>query len=185
MNRTRNMTLVAIFTALTAIGAFIRIPLPFVAITLQTIFVFMAGILLGKKLGALSQLLYVGIGLIGIPIFTEGGGPGYVLQPSFGFLISFIIAAYVIGLILEKKEINYINTLLASFAGLIITYLIGVPYLHIILNNVVGVKMSILDSMKAGMLVFLAGDFIKIAIITLITPKIYRALKDSVLKNLT
>src|SRR5690554_3306355 len=103
MLKTRNMTLVSIFTALTAIRAFIRIPLPFVAITLQTIFVYMAGILLGKKLAALSQLLYVAIGLIGIPIFTEGAGPGYILQPSFGYLLAFIVAAYIIGLIMENR----------------------------------------------------------------------------------
>ncbi|MEJ6951418.1 biotin transporter BioY [Natronospora cellulosivora (SeqCode)] len=184
MNNTRNMTLVAIFTALSAIGAFIRIPLPFVAITLQTIFVFMAGILLGKKLGALSQLIYVGIGLIGIPIFTEGGGPGYVLMPSFGYLIGFIVAAYIIGLIMENREVNYLNTCLASLAGLIIIYIIGVPYLHIILNNVSNLDMSIWDSLKAGMIVFLAGDLLKVFIVTVITPQIYKALKNTVLKDL-
>ncbi|MFW5981181.1 MAG: biotin transporter BioY [bacterium] len=184
MTNTRNMTLVAVFTALSAIGAFIRIPLPFVAITLQTIFVFMAGILLGKNLGALSQILYLALGLIGIPIFTEGGGPGYILRPSFGYLLGFILAAYVVGLIIEKKEINYLNTFLASVCGIIVIYLLGVPYMHIILNYVSNIEMTIWDSLKAGMLVFLTGDLIKILIVTVITPPIYTALKDSVLKNL-
>ena len=184
MIKTRNMTLLAIFTALSAIGAFIRIPLPFVAITVQTIFVFMSGILIGKKLGALSQLIYVTLGLIGIPIFTEGGGPGYILKPSFGYLLGFIAAAYVIGLIIENKEINYLNIFIASLSGLFVTYLIGVPYLHIILNNVVNVDMSLWNSLTAGMIVFLPGDIIKILIITIITPQIYRALKDTVLSEI-
>ena len=102
--KTKNLILVSLFAALTAVGAFIRIPIPFVPFTLQYLFCAFAGILLGPKLGALSQIIYVGMGLIGIPVFTEGGGIAYVFKPTFGYLIGFIVAAYVIGKIAEKIQ---------------------------------------------------------------------------------
>ena len=83
--KTRDIVLTALFAALTAIGAFIRIPTPWSSFTLEIFFVCMAGILLGAKLGALSQAIYIALGLIGLPNFTSGGGPGYEFQPTFGY----------------------------------------------------------------------------------------------------
>lgn len=81
----------AIFTALIAIGAFIQIPVPYMDyFTLQFFFVLLAGILLGSKLGGLAVLLYVVIGLLGIPIFAAGGSLAYIVRPSFGYLLGFI-----------------------------------------------------------------------------------------------
>lgn len=177
MNKTRNMILVSLFTALTAIGAFVRIPLPFIPLTLQIVFVLLSGLILGKKLGALSQLLYLGLGLIGIPIFTEGGGPGYVLKPSFGYLVGFVLAAYLSGLILEKREANIYNSILAALTGLISIYIIGVPYLFFVLNNIAGVTTTFSGAIKIGFLTFLPADLVKVLIVTLITPGISRRLK--------
>ncbi len=88
--KTKMLLLTALFAALTAVGAFLKIPIPPVAITLQTLFMVLAGLLLGAKYGALSQLVYVALGLVGLPIFTQGGGFSYVLMPSFGFLLGLI-----------------------------------------------------------------------------------------------
>lgn len=90
MSRTRTITLCGLFAALTAIGAFIKIPLPppLVPFTLQFLFCALAGVLLGSKVGALSQLIYVLVGLVGIPVFTEGSGLHYVVKPTFGYLIT-------------------------------------------------------------------------------------------------
>lgn len=99
----RTMTRVALFAALTAVGAFIRIPLGYSSITLQTFFTAMAGCVLGPWYGALSQLVYVALGLVGLPIFTQGGGIGYLMQPTCGFLIGLIPAAWVIGRIAGRK----------------------------------------------------------------------------------
>ena len=90
----RTMTRVALFAALTAVGAFIRIPLGYSSITLQTFFTAMAGCVLGPWYGALSQLVYVALGLVGLPIFTQGGGIGYLMQPTCGFLIGLIPMAF-------------------------------------------------------------------------------------------
>lgn len=96
-SKTRSLILAALFAALTAIGAFLKIPLGALSLTLQFFFTAMAGVLLGPRWGAASQAVYVALGLMGLPVFTLGGGLGYVFQPSFGFLLGLIPAAWVIG----------------------------------------------------------------------------------------
>lgn len=105
MNKTRDLAYMALFTALTAVGAFIKIPIPVVPFTLQFLFTMLAGILLGAKRGAGSVLCYVILGLIGLPIFAEGGGIGYVLNPKIGYLIGFVLGAYVTGYIVRKVAV--------------------------------------------------------------------------------
>lgn len=106
----RSMAYCALFTALIAIGTFIKIPIPYIPITFQVMFVLLAGMLLGPRLGALSVALYVTIGLVGLPVFTQGGGFGYVLQPTFGYLIAFIFAAYLTGWIVRGSVVlNYLR----------------------------------------------------------------------------
>ena len=79
-NRSRDMALVALFAALTAVGAFIRIPVPVVPFTLQFLFTNLAGLLLDAKRGAAAAGVYMAAGLIGVPVFTQGGGPWYVMK---------------------------------------------------------------------------------------------------------
>ena len=135
---TRDLILCALFTALSAIGAFIRIPVPLVPFTLQITFTTLAGLLLGSKKGAISVAVYVLMGLIGIPVFTQGGGFSYVLKPSFGFLVAFIIGAFVTGLIVEKKQNpSFLRILGASFAGMAFVYVLGAIYFYIICNFVI------------------------------------------------
>ena len=100
--KTRDLIYCALFAALTAIGAFLHFQLFQATITLQFFFTAMAGLLLGAKLGALSQLLYVVLGLVGVPIFAAGGGFGYIFNPTFGFLLGLIPTAWVIGKIAER-----------------------------------------------------------------------------------
>lgn len=143
MRNTRNLILVAVFAALTAIGAFIRIPIPYVPFTLQYLFCALAGVILGSKLGALSQIVYVVIGLVGVPVFTEGGGFNYIFKPTFGYLIGFIIAAYVIGKIRENiKELTFIKAIFMLLSGLFFIYLFGVVYLYISYNLYLGKNIS-------------------------------------------
>lgn len=139
-SRTRSMILCGLFAALTAVGAFIRIPMPlFDYITLQTLVVLLAGLLLGAKQGALSLLVYLLVGLSGIPIFAAGGGVGYVLRPSFGFLLGFIAAAWVVGRLTEKRSnLPWTSLFLAGLAGLATLYAIGLVYKYAILNFYMG-----------------------------------------------
>lgn len=171
----RTMTRVALFAALTAVGAFIRIPLGYSSITLQTFFTAMAGCVLGPWYGALSQLVYVALGLVGLPIFTQGGGIGYLMQPTCGFLIGLIPAAWVIGHIAGRKP-EPKQIVPACLLGYGVLYAIGVPYMALILNTFLGKGMGFSAIMWAGMIPFLPGDMIKILCITLLMPPILRQL---------
>lgn len=171
----RTMTRVALFAALTAVGAFIRIPLGYSSITLQTFFTAMAGCVLGPWYGALSQLVYVALGLVGLPIFTQGGGIGYLMQPTCGFLIGLIPAVWVIGRIAGRKP-EPKQIVPACLLGYGVLYAIGVPYMALILNTFLGKGMGFSAIMWAGMIPFLPGDMIKILCITLLMPPILRQL---------
>ena len=171
----RTLAYTALFAALTAVGAFIRIPLGVSSITLQFLFTAMAGVMLGAKYGALSQLVYVVLGLIGIPIFTLGGGFGYVLQPTFGFLLGLIPAAFVIGKLAEKRSKPW-QLALACAAGLGTLYVVGLPYMALILNAYMGKGMDFSAIMWAGMLPFLPGDGLKIVVTALLCPVLRKRL---------
>jgi len=163
--KTRDIVLVGTFAALTAVGAFIRVPFFPVPFTLQVFFVLMAGILLGPVLGALSQAVYVLIGLLGFPVFAGGGGPGYVLMPSFGFLIGFIAGAYVIGYMFNlRKTPTYLWMIASMLVGLAAIYLIGILGLYLNLNYVMQKSISLTKTFWIGMIIFLPGDIVKIAV---------------------
>ncbi len=126
------MILCALFAALIAVGAFIRIPLSVVPFTLQSLFVLLAGLLLGGNLGAVSVCLYIAMGLLGLPVFAEGGGVAYILKPSFGYLIGFVAGAYTAGRIARAAvSPGYGRLLAASFSGLAVIYLVGVTYYYL------------------------------------------------------
>lgn len=129
--KTKNIILAALFVALITIGAWIRIPVPLVPFTLQFLFTMLAGLLLGGKLGATTVCIYMIMGLLGLPIFTEGGGLSYILKPSFGYIIGFAVAAYVTGNIANQVlHPSYQRLLIANFIGLGIVYLFGMSYYY-------------------------------------------------------
>ena len=175
---TRNMVLAALFAALTAIGAFLQIPTGTVPITLQFLFTALAGLLLGWKWGAISQLLYVGIGLLGLPVFTQGGGIGYVLQPSFGFLLGLIPAAAVIGALTARRT-GYLTVLAAVLVGDLILYAVGVPYMYLILH-VYMQSAKTFPALLTAMLVYVPGDTLKIVVVTALAPVLRRTLVKAV-----
>ena len=107
---TKSLILCSLFAALISVGAFIKIPVPMVPFTLQVLFSTLAGLLLGPRLGVVSVGIYILLGLVGLPIFTNGGGPSYIFQPTFGYLIGFIFGAYIIGkmgVLLTKPKIHH------------------------------------------------------------------------------
>ena len=156
----RELVLTALFAALTVVGAFLRIPTPWSAFSLQVFFVFMAGALLGPKYGALSQLVYLLMGLMGLPVFVGGGGPAYVFQPTFGFLLGDIPAAALVGVLC--RDARFRTICLASLAGLGVIYAVGLPYMAVILNLYLGKGLNAWTILKSGMLLFLPYDAVKI-----------------------
>lgn len=166
--KTRDICLCAVFAALTAVGAFIKIPIPYVPFTLQTLFTSMAGLLLGSRRGGLSILIYIVIGLLGIPVFTQGGGIGYVLMPTFGYLIGFMFGTFLTGLISERyvkralengEKLSFFRLFISALAGLAVIYLFGVVYFYVIRNYVSGGQpIGVYDLLLYCFLVFIPGD---------------------------
>ncbi len=156
--RTREMVLFALFTAMTAVGAFIRVPVPVCPFTLQLLFTTLAGLILGSRRGALSVLLYVLLGLAGVPVFTEGGGPSYIFQPTFGYLIGFIAGAWLTGRIREGGAPTMGRLLSADFAGLAVVYLFGMIYVYIINNFYLGTPIGIWPVVLYCFILAVPGD---------------------------
>ena len=161
------LVLTALFAALTAIGAFLRIPAGEISFTLQVFFTSMAGILLG---------------LIGLPIFTEGGGLMYLAKPSCGFLLGLPLMAMVIGLLTRNLKAStlrghavrgMLRIALACVAGLAVLYLIGLPYMYFVLAG----KWSIQKTIVSGCLIFLPFDALKIVVTTLLCVRLLPVLR--------
>lgn len=158
---TRSLLLCALFSALIAIGAFIKIPVPVVPFTLQFLFTTLAGLLLGSKLGFISVSVYIVLGLVGLPVFTQGGGIGYLLQPTFGYIIGFAFGAYITGLIVEKtKKRTFLTYLTACFAGLFVVYLLGMLYYYIIANYFIGSPIGVWSLFLYCFILAVPGDIL-------------------------
>jgi biotin transport system substrate-specific component len=162
------MTLVSLFAALTAVGAFISIPLYPVPITLQNLFTLLAGMTLGSVLGGSSQIIYVLLGLIGLPVFAGfKAGIGVLFGPTGGFLFGFIISSYIIGKIIElKKEKDIFYYFLAGGLGIVIIYIIGIAQLSLVTG------MGIKKTLMVGVFPFLPGDILKIIAASFIASKL-------------
>jgi biotin transport system substrate-specific component len=171
----------SLFAGLTAVGASIRIPLPVVPITLQTFFVMLAGALLGAHFGALSQVIYLAVGLLGAPVFSQGGGPGYVFQPTFGYLVAYPIAAFVIGSLLARRthERAFWNSCAVFAVGVLIILLLGATVLYCNLKWVAGKPVSFETLVVSYFLIFIPGDLIKIILAALVSIKLQRVFKLS------
>jgi biotin transport system substrate-specific component len=133
--KTVELTLASMFVVLIAVGANITTIIPGlvvggVPITLQTFFAIIAGLILGSRLGVLTTSAYAFIGLVGIPVFAQfGAGLGSLIRPTFGFILSFILAAYVVGKMVEKKN-SVSSFILAALVGTAINYVVGTNWMY-------------------------------------------------------
>lgn len=177
----KNIILVGLFAALTAIGAYITIPLPIVPITMQIFFSLISGIILGSRLGMLSQMIYVIIGLIGMPVFSGGaGGIHYVFSPTFGYLVGFIFAGYIGGKIMELRgKSNFAWVLISSLAALAVVYVLGVAYLYVAKNLFLGVDFPFTQAIYWGFLVTIVKDLFTCVIVAVIGVHVRKALRKS------
>ncbi|HNQ01287.1 MAG TPA: biotin transporter BioY [Syntrophales bacterium] len=165
---TRGMIYASLFGALTAIGALVSIPLQPVPVTLQTLFLYLAGSLLGGGLGALSQLIYIVLGVIGLPVFSGGkAGLGVFIGPTGGYLIGFVAGAFVTGTFVRLREKpGLVWIVFAMLAGTAVVYALGV--LQLVLIG----RLSVEKAAAVGVLPFLPGDALKIAAASVITLKV-------------
>jgi biotin transport system substrate-specific component len=136
--------------------------------------------MLGKRLGAASALVYLAVGLVGIPVFTQGGGIGYVLKPSFGYLIGFVVAAYITGAIARKAENpSFWRLLIAALVGLAALYVLGTAYFYFLSNYYLGNQVSVWTAVLYCFLVFVPGDLLKSIIAALIAKRMIPVLRKN------
>lgn len=161
----REMAYCGLFTALIATGAFIKISIPVqpfpMHFTLQFFFVLLAGFLMGPRLGALSVCIYLAVGLMGAPVFAAGGGPAYLVRPTFGFLLGFVFAAFVAGYLAGLRErISLGWCLFSAFWGMIAMYLSGMGYFYFISNFVIHMPVTWKLVFINCFLLTVGGDFV-------------------------
>lgn len=133
--RTVDIAYIGLFSTLMMVGANITSFIPFlvvggVPITLQTFFAILSGLILGSRKGALACTVYMCIGLAGAPVFSRfGGGFGQILSPTFGFIVSYILLAFIAGLIVERSgtKMSYIVAALIAF---IFNYVFGTNWMY-------------------------------------------------------
>ncbi len=159
---------VAVFALATAVAARVAIPLPGtpVPFTLQVVTVLLAGSLLGARLGAASQILYVVLGALGAPLFAFGGGPAYLLGPTGGYLLAFPVAAWLVGALAPRTG-GVGRLILGLTAGVVLIHAGGAAWL-------VAMTGSFEQAVTFGVFPFIALDVVKIALALLITLKFRR-----------
>ncbi len=160
----------ALFVALIAIGGLISFPIPIseVPFSLQTLFVLLASLVLGPIFGTITCIVYLLLGVIGLPIFASmKAGPFVLIGPTGGYLIGFVVQAPIVGILSRK-----IHPIIALASGLLTIYLIGVIQLSAIS------KISLTAGIIAGILPFLPFDILKLIIDYAVYAKLPKELKE-------
>lgn len=155
----RGVGAVVLFAALVAAGSHVRIPIPGnpVPLTLQVIFVLLAGACLRPAVAASSMVLFVTVGLLGAPVFSGGGaGPAYLLGPTGGYLAGFVAGAAVCSLVLGGRRDRFGRVALAMASGITAIHVLGALHLAIYLGGDVG------SALRLGVVPFLPADLFKI-----------------------
>ena len=162
------MTRTALMAAVTAVAAQISVPLFPVPFTLQVLAVVLSGLLLGPRYGALSQVIYVLVGAIGVPVFAQfSGGLGVVLGPTGGYLVSYPAAAAVAGLASRaardssRRRALWVS-FLAGCVGLAVIYAVGAIWLSVV------TELPLAVAVAQGVLIFVPFDLIKVALAALV-----------------
>lgn len=163
-----DLLITSTFSVLTAIGALVFLPLYPVPVTLQTLFTYLAGAVSGPSLGALSQVIYILLGGIGLPVFAGGkAGFGTLLGPTGGYLFGFVAASFVIGKTCDLHKQPTVRRVAGSFVlGTAIIYTLGILQLSQWMNG------DLQHALVVGVLPFIVGDALKVAIATAVATRL-------------
>lgn len=181
-----DIVLIAAGAALTAIAAQIAIPLWPVPLTLQTFSVLLVGTVLGPLRGALSMGLYLLVGVLGLPVFSDGASGSLFALTSGGFIIGFILAAALVGWLAQREwDRKIVGTIVAFLAGSAVMYAVGLPWLYFSLQNLgsavwhdyLGYDSLIAATFGAGMVPFLLGDALKALLAGALLPLAWRGVR--------
>ncbi|MBM7702745.1 biotin transporter BioY [Metabacillus iocasae] len=183
--RALDLTLIGMFAALMAIGANMTSWAPFlqvagVPLSMQPFFAILAGLLLGSRLGSLSMIVYLLIGIAGVPVFAQfKAGIGVIFGGTGGFLLSYIATAYIVGKLMEQKQNPPLPTFfVSSFVGIILIYVIGTNYMYMAVNYWLEAPMGYGTAWKV-MASFALKDIAFTIFGALIAPRIYHAIHSS------
>jgi biotin transport system substrate-specific component len=177
LKSTFEMVLAALLVALIIISAKITVPF-IIPITLQSLVVILAGMLLGPRRAWLPPLLYLVMGLAGLPVFAKGGGIAYIAMPSFGFIIGFIPGAWVAGLVSRVRLFRpeAVRCFVAGIAGIVVIYFCGFAYIPLV-EAFYGSKAVFWATILANLPLMLLGDLLKVIAATVIAPLLIRELE--------
>lgn len=170
--RTTKLILTALFAALTAVGAWIAIPLPFtpVPIILATMVTSLAGGLLGWKYGSLSMIVYLLLGAVGAPVFHNfTGGAGIIAGPTGGYLIGYITSALICGLLIDiicRNKLTWWGIAISCVAGMASCYVLGTIWFMVLSGT------GLAAAMVMCVIPFLPGDVLKIIAAVLLIRKL-------------
>lgn len=156
---TFDLILSAFFVTLITVGAYIKIPIFIVPFTLQIFFVLLAGHFLKPRAALLTLVAYICLGLIGLPVFTGGGGLGYVLTPNFGYILGFLFMGVFISFFAHRNEdISSLELFVINLISLAIIY--SFAFIYIVLLNLVYFKeyVDLSNLLVTGILVFLPSN---------------------------
>ena len=192
---TREMAQIGLFTALIAAGAYIKINIPVqpfpMHFTLQFFFsllagfvlVLLAGFLLGARRGAICVGIYLAVGLSGIPVFAAGGGPAYLIRPTFGFLLGFVFAAWITGKLSSLRPgAGTAWDLFSAFWGMMAYYVSGMVYFYVISNFVIHMPISWKLVVINCFLITVVEDFLLCVMAAFLAKRI-RALAGDMFQN--
>ena len=173
----RDLIISALMTSLICVGAFIKIPLFVVPVTMQFFFVNFSIVYQSRKYAALTILTYIILGLIGLPVFSGGGGPSYIFMPTFGYIIGFFLASVVSGTVKRYLGESLKSNLLLSLINIFIIYFCGVFYFYFLSNFYLGNQIEILRLLVVGCLIFIPSDTISGILSSLLSVRIKKCLK--------
>lgn len=179
--KTKDLVMNALMIALLIIASQLSIPVQPVPITLQTLAVMLIGMLRGPKNAFIIIAGYTILGLIGLPVFSGfSGGFQTILSPSFGFILSWWLAAPLQSFYLKKREYaGYRELLISSLINSLVTSAIGIPYMAAVLNLYLGAGMGFYAVLMAGFIPFIPGDIVKIILSAVIGRQLHPKLSKN------
>ncbi len=178
IEKLRMVVLASLMAALTAVGAYIHVPIGPVPIVLSTLFVLLAGLLLGSRWGLASMGLYLLVGAIGIPVFSGGrGGFAHFFGPTGGYLFGYLVASWITGFISERSRGLMIFDIFAVVVGSLVIYGLGVPWLKMV------TQMSWPKALMVGVIPFLIGDAVKASVAIILARAVRPILKRQLMNE--
>lgn len=177
--RTHDMTVVSFFCVLLVISSKLALPVGLVPVTLQTAASQLIGLLLGYRQSTRVHALFLIMGLVGLPVFSSGGGPLYALHPTFGYLPGLLLGAALIGWSTDRIDpardaLKRWQAAVISLAGLLLVYACGVSYLFFIRNVLVRGSLTWFAAIQLGVLPFIAVDAVLSVVVAFFSPALRR-----------